>query len=87
MWESLATLRKYLWRYWRGMSRGMACLILKDLGLIHDEARNGGVPLLLGALAEQRFSEARARGMGDEDMAALVKLWEEPASVQVAPSH
>ena len=31
--------------------------------------------------AEQRFSEARARGMGDEDMAALVKLWEEPAGV------
>ncbi len=61
-------------------------LILKDLGLIHDEAKNGGVPLLLGALAEQRFSEARARGMGDEDMAALVKLWEEPAGVTVARS-
>jgi 3-hydroxyisobutyrate dehydrogenase-like beta-hydroxyacid dehydrogenase len=59
-------------------------LILKDLGLIHDEAKAGGVPLLLGALAEQRFSEARARGMGDEDMAALVKLWEEPAGVSVA---
>jgi 3-hydroxyisobutyrate dehydrogenase/2-hydroxy-3-oxopropionate reductase len=59
-------------------------LILKDLGLIHDEAKNGGVPLLLGALAEQRFSEARARGLGDEDMAALVKLWEEPAGVTIA---
>ena len=59
-------------------------LILKDLGLIHDEARNGGVSLLLGALAEQRFSEARARGLGDEDMAALVKLWEEPAGVTVS---
>ena len=58
-------------------------LILKDLGLIHDEARAGGVPLLLGGLAEQRFSEARARGLGDEDMAALVKLWEEPAGVSV----
>ena len=58
-------------------------LILKDLGLIHDEARTGGVPLLLGGLAEQRFSEARARGFGDEDMAALVKLWEEPAGVEV----
>ena len=54
---------------------GSAIQILKDLGLIHDEAKNGGVPLLLGALAEQRFSEARARGMGDEDMSALVKLW------------
>src|ERR1700694_623759 len=61
-------------------------LILKDLGLIHDEAKTAGVPLLLGALAEQRFSEARARGMGDEDMAALVKLWEEPAGVSVAKS-
>ncbi|MGI9145710.1 MAG: NAD(P)-dependent oxidoreductase [Chloroflexota bacterium] len=60
-------------------------LILKDLGLIHDEAKTAGVPLLLGALAEQRFSEARARGMGDEDMAALVKLWEDPAGVAVGP--
>jgi 3-hydroxyisobutyrate dehydrogenase-like beta-hydroxyacid dehydrogenase len=58
-------------------------LILKDLGLIHDEARNGGIPLLLGGLAEQRFSEARARGLADEDMAALVKLWEEPSGVTV----
>ena len=58
-------------------------LILKDLGLIHDEARNGGIPLLLGGLAEQRFSEANARGFGDEDMAALVKLWEEPAGVNI----
>src|SRR5579859_1264409 len=61
-------------------------LILKDLGLIHDEARNGGIPLLLGGLAEQRFSEANARGMTDEDMAALVKLWEEPAGVNVGKS-
>ena len=59
-------------------------LILKDLGLIHDEARNGGIPLLLGGLAEQRFSEAHARGLGDEDMAALVKLWEEPAGVKIS---
>lgn len=58
-------------------------LILKDLGLIHDEAKNTGVPLLLGALAEQRFSEASARGLGEDDMAALVKLWEDPAGVTV----
>jgi 3-hydroxyisobutyrate dehydrogenase-like beta-hydroxyacid dehydrogenase len=59
-------------------------LILKDLGLIHDEARAAGVPLLMGGLAEQRFSEARARGLGAEDMAALVKLWEEAAGVTVS---
>jgi 3-hydroxyisobutyrate dehydrogenase/2-hydroxy-3-oxopropionate reductase len=58
-------------------------LILKDLGLIHAEARGAGVPLLLGGLAEQRFVEANARGMANEDMAALVKLWEEPAGVTV----
>src|SRR5438477_6106535 len=59
-------------------------LILKDLGLIHDEARAGGIPLLLGALAEQRFSEARARGFGEEDMAALAKPREEPAGVNIS---
>ena len=59
-------------------------LILKDLGIIHDEARRCGVPLLLGALAEQRFSEAGARGWAGEDMAALVKLWEEPAKATLA---
>jgi 3-hydroxyisobutyrate dehydrogenase/2-hydroxy-3-oxopropionate reductase len=58
-------------------------LILKDLGLIHDEAKANGVPLYLGAFAEQRFSEAFARGMGADDMASLVRLWEEPAGVTV----
>lgn len=58
-------------------------LLLKDLGIIHDEAKAAQVPLLLGALAEQRFLEAMGRGFADEDMAALVKLWEEPAGTTV----
>lgn len=58
-------------------------LLLKDLGIIHDEARAADVPLLLGALAEQRFLEARARGLGDLDMAALVQLWEDAAGHRV----
>lgn len=58
-------------------------LILKDLGIIHDEAKGAQVPLLFGALAEQRFLEAAARGLSEEDMAALVKLWEEPARIAV----
>jgi 3-hydroxyisobutyrate dehydrogenase-like beta-hydroxyacid dehydrogenase len=60
-------------------------LILKDLGVIHGEARSANVPLLLGSLAEQRFLEARARGMDDQDMAALVRLWEEPTGVTIGP--
>jgi 3-hydroxyisobutyrate dehydrogenase/2-hydroxy-3-oxopropionate reductase len=58
-------------------------LLLKDLGIIHAEAKKGQVPLLLGGLAEQRFVEACGRGLAEEDMAALVKLWEEPAGVTV----
>ncbi len=58
-------------------------LLLKDLGIIHAEAKGAQVPLLLGGLAEQRFVEACGRGLSEEDMAALVKLWEEPAGVRV----
>ena len=31
MWESLGTVRKYLWRYRRGMALGGLCLVMKDL--------------------------------------------------------
>src|SRR5437773_4741962 len=31
MWESLRTIRKYLWRYRRGMAVGGLCLVLKDV--------------------------------------------------------
>jgi len=39
--------------------------------------------LLLGGLRSSGFLEACARGLAEEDMAALVKLWEEPAGVTV----
>ena len=61
-------------------------LILKDLGLIHDEGKAAGIPLLFGALAEQRFLEASARGLADEDMAALVRLWEDASGQTVMSS-
>ena len=31
MWEALRPVRKYLWRYRRGMVAGGACLICKDV--------------------------------------------------------
>lgn len=58
-------------------------ILVKDMGLIHDEARNAGAPIPLGAWVEQRFVEAQSRGLGDDDMAALVRLWEEAASIVV----
>ena len=51
-------------------------ILLKDIGLILDEARELGIPLPLGALVEQRLIEARDAGLGDEDIAALIKLQE-----------
>lgn len=59
-------------------------LLLKDLGLILEEARGAHTPLLLGALAGQRFLEASARHLGGQDMAALVQLSEDAAGVRVA---
>jgi 3-hydroxyisobutyrate dehydrogenase-like beta-hydroxyacid dehydrogenase len=54
-------------------------LIAKDLSIIHSEAKEAGVPLLLGGLVEQLYLEAKARGWTGEDMAALVKLWDRQA--------
>ena len=31
MWESLRTVRKYIWKYRRGMALGGVCLVMKDL--------------------------------------------------------
>jgi 3-hydroxyisobutyrate dehydrogenase-like beta-hydroxyacid dehydrogenase len=51
-------------------------LIAKDLSIIHAEALEAGVPLLLGGLVEQCYLEAKARGWAGEDMSALVKFWD-----------
>ncbi|MHB8487654.1 MAG: NAD(P)-dependent oxidoreductase [Candidatus Dormibacteria bacterium] len=55
-------------------------LIAKDLAIIHTEAVDAGVPLLLGGLVEQCYLEAKARGWAGEDMSALVKFWDRQAS-------
>ena len=39
---------------------------------------------MFGGLAEQRFLEASVRGWSEEDMAALVRLWEEAAGQTVS---
>ncbi|HUZ68850.1 MAG TPA: NAD-binding protein [Candidatus Saccharimonadales bacterium] len=51
-------------------------LIAKDLSIIHREAANAGVQLLLGSVAEQCFRDAGGRGWTGEDMAAVVKFWD-----------
>jgi 3-hydroxyisobutyrate dehydrogenase-like beta-hydroxyacid dehydrogenase len=49
-------------------------LISKDLSIIGREAA-GAVELRLGAPADEVFAEAGRRGHGDEDMAAVARLW------------
>jgi len=61
-------------------------LILKDLGLIQQEALAAGVPLLLGGLTQQLFVEAVGKDMGGDDMSALVRLWEQAAGTTVTGS-
>ena len=58
-------------------------LIAKDLSIIHAEAMDAGVPLLVGGLVEQCYLEAKARGWAGEDMSALVKVWDREAESSV----
>src|SRR6266700_3202275 len=50
MWESLRTVRKYLWRYRAGLALGGVCLVLKDLA-------QAAQPLLIRAAVDS-FSGA-----------------------------
>jgi len=58
-------------------------LILKDLSLINDLAATLGTPLEMGARAQEVFDRAGAAGLGDDDMAGLVRPYERQAGVEV----
>lgn len=58
-------------------------LLLKDLGLIHELGGEIDVRLLLSGLAEQIFIEARALGLQDNDMSAIVVPLERIAGIEV----
>jgi 3-hydroxyisobutyrate dehydrogenase len=58
-------------------------LILKDLGLIREVGRQLEARMLLTALAEEVFKEARAMGNGDKDMSATVLTLEKLMGVEV----
>ncbi len=61
----------------------MVDLEYKDLQLAIDTAKDVGMPLLFGNIAQQVYEAARAKGYGKEDMSAIIKLSEEIAGVQV----
>jgi ATP-binding cassette subfamily B protein len=54
MFESLRTIRKYLWRYRRGFGMGILCLIFKDLAQV-------GQPLMIGRAVDSLSGAASGR--------------------------
>lgn len=48
----------------------------KDVGLALDTAEQMGRPMFIGSLVHNLFSEASAHGWGQEDIGALVKVYE-----------
>ncbi len=64
----------------RGYTGGFAAdLMLKDLGLATDAARQAGQAVVLGALAQQLYQLWNARGGGSQDFSAIVNLFRHAA--------
>jgi putative dehydrogenase len=58
-------------------------IFVKDLGLVLDTGRELRFPLPLAAAAHQLFLMAAAAGLGREDDAAVVKVYEKLAGISV----
>ncbi|NBA97605.1 3-hydroxyisobutyrate dehydrogenase [Pseudomonas sp. R5(2019)] len=60
----------------RGYSGGFGTdLMLKDLGLASEAARQIGQPVLLGAFAQQLYQTFSAQGNGSLDFSAIINLY------------
>ncbi|SMB93386.1 2-hydroxymethylglutarate dehydrogenase /3-hydroxyisobutyrate dehydrogenase [Thermanaeromonas toyohensis ToBE] len=55
----------------------------KDIELALQTAKECNIPLLLGSVAYQVYTLARGKGWGQEDISAVIKLWEEVAGLEV----
>lgn len=55
----------------------------KDLELAVETAKDLQMPLPIGNLAQQMLEIARAKGMGKEDISAVIKLYEEWGNIKV----
>jgi 3-hydroxyisobutyrate dehydrogenase len=59
-------------------------IFVKDLGLVLDTGRELRFPLPLAGTAHQLFLMAAAAGLGREDDAAVVKVYEKLAGISVS---
>lgn len=55
----------------------------KDLGLAVESAKQLNMPIPMTSMAVQVFELARAKGLGEEDITSLVKIWEDLMQVEV----
>ena len=64
----------------RGYSGGFGTdLMLKDLGLASEAAKQVGQPVILGALAQQLYQSFSAQGNGGLDFSAIINLYRKDA--------
>jgi 3-hydroxyisobutyrate dehydrogenase-like beta-hydroxyacid dehydrogenase len=63
--------------------RGELDILLKDLTFIMDMGRSLKIPLVLSAVAKEIFQMANCLGYGKEDDAAIVKVIEKIAGMEV----
>jgi 3-hydroxyisobutyrate dehydrogenase len=61
-------------------------IFIKDLGIVMDAGREARFPLPIAAAAHQLFLAAAAAGHGREDDAAVVKVYEALAGIEVRGS-
>lgn len=62
----------------RGYTGGFGCnLMLKDLGLATESARQAKQPLMLGAVAEQIYQQFSHSGHGQLDFSAIIQLYQD----------
>lgn len=55
----------------------------KDLQLAVTTAKDLKMPLLIGNMAQQMYEVARAKGLGTEDISAVLKVYEELGNIEV----
>lgn len=68
----------------RNFAPGFAIdLQYKDLELAVSTAKSLATPLPMGNLTQQLFEIARAKGLGREDISAVIKFFEEMAGIEV----
>jgi 3-hydroxyisobutyrate dehydrogenase len=58
-------------------------IFVKDLGIVLDTAKALRFPLPVAAAAHQMFLMGAAAGLGRQDDAAVVKVYEQVAGIQV----